>query len=121
MAAAAAVIIAAIVAAGASVTAAALNNSATDKANTEAKKLAMLNRQDQFKLHEDQQNLSKAQLRLQKKGLLYQRDADLFGRKERALERGYTMRQNDFNKQLDLINRNDNMRAHLASIWKGGK
>lgn len=113
-------IIAAIIAAGATVTTTALNNSATEDAQNEARRLANIRRQDELAMGDANKKLTKAQLRLQKKQVQYQRDAELFGRKERSLERGIQARESYLGKQLGMINSNDALRMQYANLFKRG-
>jgi len=116
-----AMIIAAIVAATGLTTSTVLNNAAVDDANEQGLKLANISRQDQLRREQEQNRLSQASLRLQKKQLKFQRETELFGRKERAEEKGYVRRERQFDKQLGLINRNDAIRNQLVSVWRRGK
>ena len=115
-------IIAAIIAAGAAITTTALNNSATEDAQNEARRLANIRRQDELAMANDGKKMTKARLRLDKKRLQYERDAELFGRKERTLERGTQARESYLGKQLGMINSNDALRMQYANLFKrGGK
>ena len=116
------VIIAAVIGAGAAVTTTALNNSATEDAQNEARRLANIRRQDELAMGNDGKKMTKARLRLDKKRLQYERDAELFGRKERTFERGTQARESYLGKQLGMINSNDALRMQYANLFKrGGK
>ena len=114
-------IIGAIVAAGATITATAISNAAIEDANEQGLKLSKIAREDELRKQRESERLNKAYIRLQKKELQYKREAELFGRKERAEERGYGRRQQTFSNQLGILNRNDAMRNQLVSIWRRGQ
>lgn len=111
-------IISAIIAAGGILVSTLLNNAAVEDANQEGLRLANISRNDKLKLEADNKKLSETELRLRKKRLGYEREAELFGRAERAEERGYVRRERFFDKQIGLLNRNDAMRNQLVNVWR---
>jgi len=94
---------------------------ATNFANAKAEKYYNLERQDNLAIQKANEKLSKEQLRLQKLSLQYQRDAELYGRKERGLERGMAARENKFAQTLSFLNANDQIRNNYVNIWRGGR
>ena len=95
-----------------------LNNQAIEDSNQEGLRLANIQRQDKLRLDADNKRLAQAQLRLQRREQKMRQETEMFGRKERAQERGYTMRQQRFANQINLLNRNDAMRDQLVNIWR---
>jgi len=96
-------------------------NKAVESTNKKAEGYYNLERQDALKTTEENKRLSKERLRLEKLGLQFQRDADLYGRKEREYERGKGARENKFAQTLSFINYNDQIRNNYVNMWKGGK
>jgi len=111
-------IIAAIIAAAGLAIGTGLTNAATEEARREAKHLANISRRDELALQAKNEKLNEEYLKLKKKEMAFGRETELFGRKERAEEKGYVRRERQFDKQLGLINRNDAMRNQLVNIWR---
>jgi len=113
-----AAIIAALIGAGVSIGTGVASNSQSDKAQREARRLANIRRQDELMMFEENKKLTKEQLKLQKQQIGFNRDAELYERKERGLERGMAARENSFNKSLSLLNGNETLRANFLNNWR---
>jgi len=94
---------------------------ATNSANAKAEKYYNLERQDSLAISKANERIATEKNRINKLALQYQRDADLYGRKERGLERGMIARENKFAQTLSFLNANDQIRNNYVNIWRGGR
>jgi len=110
-------IIAALIAAAGGIISGVMMNKETEKAQQEARAISNRDREDSLFLNGENLKLSKAQHELNKKQVAYARDAELYGRGERGLERGMAARENNFAKSLALVNSNDALRTSFLNNW----
>lgn len=117
---AAALIIGAIISAAGGVAGGIFTSQDVEAAQNEARRLANMKRDDELKWKNTQERLSKSKLRLEQKRLGFQREAELFGRKERGLERGMLAREKSVANTMGLINSNQAMRGNFLNFFQRG-
>ena len=111
-------IIAAVVAVAGTITSAAISSSDADDAQKEGKKLANIKREDELRRERENKRLNNAELRLRKKELGYQREAELYDRKERGLERGMISREKHSANMMNLVNSNEVLKSNFLNIFQ---
>ena len=114
-----AIIIAAVVGASVTIGTTVANNQDIAEANEEGFKLANQSREDQKEITTNNMKIANMNAELQKGRLGFEVGEAARNREERAQDKSYAKRQNDFANSVNMVNQNQAMRDSLLNIWPG--